>query len=446
LQYHRVCGIIFGGDWEDPALKEARELDKYFLDHFGQRAILADLALSQKYRYVPEFETGGTFGVNMHTVEDKLFSFNYQSVYAPEKERLDQHNDFIQAHYLRVFNEETIQPRNFDHCGEPCAVACKKYFGEFKKDYEPYAALGPNSGVFDQRSAEKLNKYVDTMGLDSIQAGGTVAWIMELISKDLLPPSDFGLPPFDGKFIFSSDIRAFELVSDSDKNAEYAMKILKMILFSKQGAPFRKGLRSAAKWLDSKYGIRSIDLAVYTAHGKTGCMVPNQYWTPGMFAPMPIMGKYFSFYGSEFLPPYELGRKNVERFVYEFYSENSGSCRFHRKWVEDIVDEIILSHFDLELNYWQSNFLLAKAIHDYQSNGSVEWESERVMDIIQGFLENWADKGLKSTALQSWVERFRADKRQAASEFWRAMYQGMCDAFSEGIQEPPHKEHGFIQR
>ena len=446
LQYHRVCGIIFGGDWQDPALKEARELDKYFLDHFGQRAILADLALSQKYRYVPEFETGGTFGVNMHTVEDKLFSFNYQSVYAPEQERLDQQKHFIQAHYLRQFNEETIQPRNFDHCGEPCAVACKKYFGEFKKDYEPYAALGPNSGVFDQRSAEKLNKYVDAMGLDSIQAGGTVAWIMELISKDLIPPSDFGLPPFDGKFIFSSDIRSFELVSDSDKNAEYAMKIVKMILFSKQGAPFRKGIRSAAKWLDSKYGIRSIDLAVYTAHGKTGCMVPNQYWTPGMFAPMPMMGKYFSFYGSEFLPPYELGRKNVERFVYEFYSENSGSCRFHRKWVEDIVDEIILSHFDLELNFWKSNFLLAKAIHDYQSTGSVEWESERVMDIIQGFLENWVDKGLKSPALQSWIEYFRADKRQAAHEFWLAMYQGMCDAFSEGIQEPPHKEHGFIQR
>jgi len=46
-----------------------------------------------------------------------------------------------------------------------------------------------------------------------------------------------------------------------------------------------------------------------------------------MFAPMPLMGKYFSYYENKFLPPRALGRKNVERFVYELYSENSGSCR-----------------------------------------------------------------------------------------------------------------------
>ncbi len=446
FQYHRVCGIVFGGDWQDPALKEARELDAYFLEHFGQRAIMTDLALSQKYRYVPEFETGGTFGVNMHTADDKLLSFNYQSVNAPEAERLLQHKDFIQAHYLRQFNEETIEPRNFDHCGEPCAVACKKYLDEFKKDYEPYAALGPLNGIFDHRAAEQLNKFVDSMGLDSIQAGGTISWIMELIARGLLPAADFGLPEYTGKFTFSSDIKSFDLVTDSLANSDYALKILRMILFSKKGGPFRKGIRSAAKYLDAKYRIRSSDLAVYTAHGRRGCMVPNQYWTPGMFAPMPIMGKYFCFYGAEFLPPYELGRKNVERFVYELYSENSGSCRFHRKWVEDIIDEIILSHFDLDLNYWQTNFQLAKAIHDAQSAASVPWESERVEDIIMGFLEGWKDNGLISSELDAWLARFHSGKHQAALDFWNEMYRGMQDAFAEGIQEPPHKEHGHIKR
>ena len=462
LQYHHVAAIVFGGDWQDPALKEAKELDEYFLTRFNKRTIAADIALNQKYRYVPEFETGGTFGVNMHTADDRLFSFNYRSIYATDAERLKQHDDFILDHYLKQFNAEIIQPKKFDHCGEPCAIVCKKYHDEFKKDYEPYEALGPQCGVFDQRAAERLNKFVDTLGLDSIQTGGTVAWIMELITDGLINPADFGLPIEEPRFsppslraqfakqspaareeIASSSYgllamtqEEFDIVNDSAYNAAYAMAIVQMILFSEAGAPFRQGLRAAAKWLDAKYGIKSIDRAVYIAHGAAGCMVPNQYWTPGMFAPMPLMGKYFSYYENKFLPPRQLGRKNVERFVYEFYSENSGSCRFHRKWVEDIIDEIILSHFDLNFDYWHDNFKLAKAIHDHQTARSMPWESERVVDIIHGFLEKWERDGLREPELLEWIARFRSDKWRAAHEFWQEMYDGMCAAFADGFPEP----------
>jgi glyceraldehyde-3-phosphate dehydrogenase (ferredoxin) len=164
--------------------------------------------------------------------------------------------------------------------------------------------------------------------------------------------------------------------------------------------------------------------------------VPNQYWTPGMFAPMPLMGKYFSYYENKFLPPRQLGRKNAERFVYELYSENSGSCRFHRKWVEDIIDEIILSHFDLNFDYWQDQFTLAKSIHEHQSARGAMWESERVVDIIHGFLEKWGRDGLREPELLAWLEKFRADKWQAAREFWQEMYDGMSEAFAAGFPEP----------
>lgn len=445
FQYHRVAGIIFGGDWQDPALKQAVELDQYFLEHFGQRAIQADLALSQKYRYVPKFDTGGTFGVNMHTIEDKLFSHNYQSVNQPSEKRFQQQQNYIQEHYLKQFNDEIIEPRNFDHCGEPCAVACKKFFGEFKKDYEPYEALGPNIGVFDQRAAENINKLVDTYGLDSIQTGGYLAWFLELFSKNLLPPEDFNLPIFNGTFEFSYDKKLDELIAESKYNSEYASLILKMILFSPAGKPFRKGMQAAARWMKRHYGIDARNLAVYNAHGK-GCMVPNQYWTPGMFSPMPIMGKYFSFYENKFLPPYELGKKNVERFVYELYSENSGSCRFHRKWVEDIIDEIILSHFELKFDFWQTNFALAKAIHDHQSASSKPWESRRVLEIIHGFLLNWRDAGLQSAELDKWLLLFEKDQAKAGRAFWKEMFRGMSDAFEQGMIEPVHAEHGFIQK
>ena len=68
-------------------------------------------------------------------------------------------------------------------------------FGQYKKDYEPYHVLGPQVGVFDQRAAELLNDFVDAMGFDSIQTGGTVAWIMELVRDGLIDPPEFGLPP-----------------------------------------------------------------------------------------------------------------------------------------------------------------------------------------------------------------------------------------------------------
>ncbi|MCS6909042.1 MAG: hypothetical protein NZM11_00495 [Anaerolineales bacterium] len=449
LQHHRIAAIVFGGDWQDPAMREGKELDQYFLERFGMKAIQADLMLAEKYRYVPKFQTGGTFGVNMHTANDRLLAFNYRSIYASEKARLDLHDNFILDHYLRQFNEETIRPRNFDHCGEPCAVACKKFFGEYKKDYEPYAALGPLCGVFDQRAAERLNKYVDTMGLDAIQAGGMVAWIMELIAEGLIPPGDFGLPE-DGPRGFTS-IRDrgtggegrlptpadFDVVRDSAHNADYAIAIVKMILFDERGAVFRQGIRAAAKTLDRLYGINSINRTAYTAHGATGCMVPNQYWTPGMLAPMPLMGKYFSFYENKFYPPRALGRKNVERFVYELYSENTGACRFHRKWTEELIAEIVTAHFLLpDLDYWQMNFNLAKAIHDHQSARGVMWESERVVDMVYGFLQNWEIDGLKEPELLDWLARFRHDKWQAARDFWQEMYAGMSEAFAEGFPEP----------
>lgn len=441
LQYHRVAAIIIGGDWQDPALKEAKELDRYFLDHFGQTALKVDLALSEKYRYVPKFNTGGTFGVNMFEAEDKLFSFNYQSIYEPPEKRLEQHKTLISDHYLRQFNEEIINPKRFTHCGEPCAIACKKYLLKYKKDYEPYQALGPNIGIFDQRAAEKVNYAVDAEGLDAIHTGGTISWLMECFHRGILNPVDFGFEDFAPAFSFIFNANNFDIVKDSAHNAEIALGILQMILYTPQGKPFRKGIRYASAWLDRKYKVKTRDLAVYNAHGKCGCMVPNQYWTPGMFAPMPIMGKYFSYYGNDFTPPYQLGRKNIERFIYELYSENSGSCRFHRKWVDDIIDEITLSHFDLELDFWRTNYQVVKEIVNHQSRSAVFWETERVVDIIHQFLLRWKEKGLQHQELETWLESFAQDKRGAAKAFWTAMFEGMVDAVGTYFEEPIHTNH-----
>ena len=32
LQYHHVAAIVFGGDWEDPDLRDSAEIDAYFME------------------------------------------------------------------------------------------------------------------------------------------------------------------------------------------------------------------------------------------------------------------------------------------------------------------------------------------------------------------------------------------------------------------------------
>ncbi len=88
LQRHNIVGIIFGGEWDDPDLRDSAEIDSYFLEHFGKKTIQTDIAVTEKYRYVPEFETGGTFGVNMRDLNERILSFNYTSIYQPVELRL----------------------------------------------------------------------------------------------------------------------------------------------------------------------------------------------------------------------------------------------------------------------------------------------------------------------------------------------------------------------
>jgi glyceraldehyde-3-phosphate dehydrogenase (ferredoxin) len=441
LQYHHIAACIFGGDWDDPDLKDSREIDGYFQKYYGDSMIRVDLGATEKYRYVPGFMTGGTFGVNMHHADDKLFSFNYTSVNHSSKERLAQHSNFILNHYLKQFNEEIIKTKNFAHCGEPCSVACKKYDRIYKKDYEPYEALGPLCGIFDQRAAEKLNHFIDALGIDAIQMGGTIAWIMELINDGILDPQEYGLPPAsEFKFTFASEPDQFDVVSDSWRNAEYAIKIASLVVFEEAGGVFRNGIRYAAEQLNLKNHHdkeKPSDRAVFISHGGEGCMTPNQYWVPGMYAPMPVMGKYFVYYGLEYLPPRLLGQKCVERMVYELFSENTGVCRFHRKWVEAIVDEIIEAHYKFSTDYKAHQFELARQIFDLEGTKSSPWESERLIDIIGKYLEEWGKLITNEPSLNKWIQRFKRNKFKAANEYWNEIRLGILEAFDHGPANIP---------
>jgi glyceraldehyde-3-phosphate dehydrogenase (ferredoxin) len=158
-----------------------------------------------------------------------------------------------------------------------------------------------------------------------------------------------------------------------------------------------------------------------------------------MLSPMPVMGKYFVFYNNEFLPPYELGRKNVERMVYEFFNDNSGICRFHRKWAESITDEILCAHYDLEVDYKAHQFQLAKEIFEREEMKSLPWNSERVIDLVTSFLEYWQKLELNHLELKQWVEKFKEDKQRAALDFWKEIKRGQEDAFKDGSAMIPEQ-------
>ncbi|OVE74365.1 aldehyde ferredoxin oxidoreductase, partial [bacterium B13(2017)] len=293
---HGIAAIIYGGTFVDQDFRERTVADKWFEDKYQKKMAIKDLESTTKYRFDPKFETGGTFGVNYVKLGGSMLSFNYKSIYMDENDRLDIHKKFIVDHYLKQFNEETIKTKQFKHCGEPCAAVCKKMHGEFKKDYEPYQTLGPLSGIFDQRAAEKLNHHADMYGFDAISAGGIVSWLMECLIEDIFTPEELGIK---NKPIF--DLNDFDVVSTSHHNAEVGIDILDSIIEQKGILNLQSGARKFARLWSRNKSPKVKDSFIFTSFARKGWMVPNQYWTPGVLSPMAIMGKYYMVYGKDFI-------------------------------------------------------------------------------------------------------------------------------------------------
>jgi len=201
--------------------------------------------------------------------------------------------------------------------------------GTFKKDYEPYQTLGPLCGIFDQRAAEQLNQHADRLGFDAISVGGTLAWLMDCLDDGLITPAELGADQTP-----KWEMAKFDVVGDSMHNAELGITLLNQMILPDGKIPLQFGARKFARRLAREKGREVLDRFVYNAFARQGWMVPNQYWSPGTYAPMAITGKYYMYYGRDFLPPRELGRENARRMLRELMLDNLGICRFHRAWAE----------------------------------------------------------------------------------------------------------------
>lgn len=425
LKEHGIAAIIYGGSFVDEDFRDRKVADEWFHERYEKKLAAKDFEATTKYRFDPRFETGGTFGVNFASVGGGLLAFNYGSIYWDEGERLALHERLIQGHYLRQFNEETITPRRQFTCGEPCAAVCKKLHGPYKKDYEPYQVMGPQCGIFDQRAAERLNHHADACGFDAISVGGVLSWLFECLHEGLLSPEELGVRD---RPVFSP--QGFAVEADSAHNAELGCALLDGIIAERGHLRLGHGARRRARHLAREKGRGVLDPFVYSAFARKGWMVPNQYWTPGALAPLPVAGKYYMYYGQDFVPPRELGRINASRLKAELIMDNMGVCRFHRAWAEEMLPEIVESLFGQREAFERSIAVTAGRINS--RNASVYWESERTLDLVVQFLRRKRDvEGCRDPDLASWLARFEADKHAAGLDFWYEMHKGAHETLRE---------------
>jgi aldehyde:ferredoxin oxidoreductase len=89
---------------------------------------------------------------------------------------------------------ETLTENNFSrrHGCASCTIQCERLFkslngGEQRLEYETLFALGPLCGIEDPAVVLEAARLCDLYGLDTISAGGTLAWAMECGDNGLLP-------------------------------------------------------------------------------------------------------------------------------------------------------------------------------------------------------------------------------------------------------------------
>lgn len=422
---HGIVAVIYGGTVADEDFRDRTVADEWFRNKYDQRLMQKDLEVTTKYRYDEKLHTGGTFGVNFATTGGRIMAFNYRTIYLTEEERTSFHQKFIVDHYLKQFNEETIDKRQQGTCGEPCAAVCKKMNGIYKKDYEPYQTMGPLCGVFDQRAAEKLNHHCDAMGFDAISCGGVLAWLMDLLDEGLLTPEELGVTRMP-----RWDAAGFDIVEDSMHNAELGCELIDAILERSGILDFREGVRKWSRIRSREKGTALHDRLVYIAFSRRGWMVPNQYWVSGVLVPMAIMGKYYMIYSSDFISPRTLGRMCAERMKKELLLDNLGICRFHRGWAEELLPEVMGNLYDSRERFLRAIDVLASRLHS--RNSPIFWESERNIDFLHTFLKRKKEIDRDGhPELSAWLDKFSRDRVEAAREFWYETLKGIDESLRE---------------
>ncbi len=164
--------------------------------------------------------------------------------------------DGSHADALRLSGEETKRNHQTSHhtC-KPCTILCGKkgiFGGQTlpSPEYETVCLLGSNLGIFDIERISEWNRICGEMGMDTISAGGILAWVMEATERGFVQSKlKFGSP---------------EGVSDA---------LVDMAL----GRGFGREMALGTKALSEKYGgtsfamqVKGLELPGYDPRGSFG--------------------------------------------------------------------------------------------------------------------------------------------------------------------------------
>ncbi|WP_292461180.1 aldehyde ferredoxin oxidoreductase N-terminal domain-containing protein [Methanothermococcus sp.] len=435
---HNILGVVYyGKDKTEKELNEQKDLEKRMREvvekHYNKPYMTVILEHTKKYRYNEETQTGGTFGNDYHYTLDITPIFNWRMPYIHKNIRIALHKK-IMKYFVEQFNKESIEPKKWTNCGEPCPVLCKKYRNGLKVDYEPYESNGPLLGIFDIHAADRVVHTVDALGFDAIEFGNLASWVFELLHVGLLKPEEVGIakPAFD-----INDYQTDEdILKNSNYNAELAVKLANIVAFNENeiGKIFALGKRKASKILNVKYKDRLFkhnsnnnedlkykkfeDYAVYIPFGDNGEISPTLYWSIGNFMPYLIQGKYLTYYQcGEFLEPEKLAKLSVERVIEEITIENLGICRFHRKWIYPVIESLLKEITDVNLNSTIEELIKDICEYDKKIGYPNYIESQRVKDLIMAGAEEFGNDKWSKVFKECGEEKLREYIKRVSNEY-----------------------------
>ncbi len=295
LQQHNIAAIIFGGSFSDEDFRDRKVADRWFLEKYNQRLKTVDFEATTKYRFDPGFETGGTLGVNYASLLGRMLYFNYRSIYDREEERLRVHRT---SSSITTCGSSTR--RRSSRSGRPiaanrvppsarnCARSTRRTTSR-TRPWGRWSDLRPAGGRETEpaRGSLRVRRHLRRRrprladGMPRLRQAGGAA---ELATTD--------------RPLFSTS--GFDVVADSAHNADVGTQILDAIVHGKGIVDMKEGVHKFARRLahNRQATARSLRLHRLRPPRMDG---PQSVLDTRRTRPMAIMGKYFMYYGYDFL-------------------------------------------------------------------------------------------------------------------------------------------------
>ncbi len=246
----RLKAVAVYGSGRPPARdpEALAELGKKWYEHFATSPRYAD---TRKYGTTNALLYAAAMGMSP--------SYNFRRPWIPEEQARRLAGDEVK--------KREVEPPWYLH-GASCPIKCARYARsryrgrEFtvKPEYENLAMLGAAPGVFDTDAVLYFNRLADDLGLDTISAGNTIAWFLELVEESLVDPREYGF-----------EARGFG-------DADAVERLLEMIAYRRGiGAVLAEGVAEASRILgvgrERAVHVKGLEAPAWDPRGRRGLAV-----------------------------------------------------------------------------------------------------------------------------------------------------------------------------